>query len=79
VAEVRQVEQRFGFEHRFGFESRHDHRLGRLERRHHELKEFKRLVAEYDAKHPEVKVKVVGDIVDDKITAAIRAAAFPMW
>jgi multiple sugar transport system substrate-binding protein len=43
----------------------------------HELKEFKRLVAEYDAKHPEVTVKVVGDIVDDKITAAIRSGNVP--
>jgi multiple sugar transport system substrate-binding protein len=43
----------------------------------HELKEFKRLVAEYDAKHPEVKVKVVGDIVDAKIIAAIRSGKVP--
>jgi multiple sugar transport system substrate-binding protein len=43
----------------------------------HELKEFKRLVAEYDAKHPEVKVKVVGDIVDNKIIAAIRSGNVP--
>jgi multiple sugar transport system substrate-binding protein len=43
----------------------------------HELKAFKRLVAEYDAKHPEVKVKVVGDIVDAKIIAAIRSGKVP--
>jgi multiple sugar transport system substrate-binding protein len=43
----------------------------------HELKAFKRLVAEYDARHPEVKVKVVGDIVDNKILAAIRSGNVP--
>jgi multiple sugar transport system substrate-binding protein len=43
----------------------------------HELKEFKRLVAEYDTQHPEVKVNVVGDIVDNKIIAAIRSGKVP--
>lgn len=43
----------------------------------HELKEFKKVVAEYDAKHPEVEVKVVGGIVDDKILAAIRSGNVP--
>jgi multiple sugar transport system substrate-binding protein len=43
----------------------------------HELKVFKRLVAEYDAKHPEVNVNVVGDINDDKIIAAIRGGNVP--
>jgi multiple sugar transport system substrate-binding protein len=38
-----------------------------------ELKAFKGVVAEYDNKHPEVTVKVVGGINDDKITAAIRS------
>src|ERR671931_933673 len=33
----------------------------------HELAVFKRLVSEYDKNHPEVRVKVVGDIVDNKI------------
>jgi multiple sugar transport system substrate-binding protein len=43
----------------------------------HELRVFKQLVAEYDAKHPEVKVDVVGDINDDKIIAAIRSGNVP--
>ena len=43
----------------------------------HELKVFKQVVAEYDRKHPEVTVKVVGDIVDTKITAAIRSGTAP--
>jgi multiple sugar transport system substrate-binding protein len=43
----------------------------------HELKAFKRLVAEYDAQHPEVNVKVVGDIDDNKIIAAIRSGNVP--
>ena len=38
-----------------------------------ELREFKKVVAEYDAKHADVNVKVVGGINDDKIIAAIRA------
>ncbi len=43
----------------------------------HELKVFKGVVAEYDRKHPEVKIKVVGDIVDTKILAAIRSGNVP--
>jgi len=43
----------------------------------HELTEFKKVVAEYDAKHPEVNVKVVGGIVDDKIFAALRSGNVP--
>src|SRR5919197_832538 len=43
----------------------------------HELKVFKQVVAEYDRKHPDVTVKVVGDIVDTKITAAIRSGTAP--
>jgi multiple sugar transport system substrate-binding protein len=43
----------------------------------HELAAFKRLVAEYDKKHDDVKVKVVGDINDDKIIAAIRSGNVP--
>jgi multiple sugar transport system substrate-binding protein len=42
-----------------------------------ELKEFKKIVAEYDSKHSDVKVKVVGGINDDKITAAIRSGNVP--
>ena len=42
-----------------------------------ELKAFKSIVAEYDKKHPEVNVKVVGGINDDKITAAIRSGNVP--
>jgi multiple sugar transport system substrate-binding protein len=42
-----------------------------------ELKEFKGVVAEYDAKHPEVQVKVVGSINDTKITNAIRSGNPP--
>src|SRR5207253_450058 len=38
-----------------------------------ELKAFKGVVAEYDSKHSDVTVKVVGGINDDKITAAIRS------
>ena len=38
-----------------------------------ELNEFKKVVAEYDKARPNVEVKVVGNISDDKITAAIRA------
>src|SRR4051812_49795617 len=36
-----------------------------------ELKVFKQIVSEYDRKHPEVTVKVVGGINDDKITAGV--------
>src|SRR2546423_2976697 len=43
----------------------------------HELAVFKSVVAEYDANHPEVKIKVVGDIVDTKILAAIRSGNVP--
>src|SRR5919202_5294675 len=42
-----------------------------------ELKEFKSIIAEYDAKHPDVTVKVVGGINDDKITSAIRSGNVP--
>src|SRR5256714_12888219 len=42
-----------------------------------ELKEFKGVVAEYDAKHPEVQVTVVGSINDTKITNAIRSGNAP--
>src|SRR5438270_987532 len=42
-----------------------------------ELKEFKGVVAEYDAKHPDVQVKVVGSINDTKITNAIRSGNPP--
>ena len=43
----------------------------------HELRVFKQVAAEYDKKHPEVTVKVVGDITDTKITAAIRSGTAP--
>ena len=43
----------------------------------HELTEFKKVVAEYDQKHPDVNVKVVGGINDDKIIAAIRSGNVP--
>src|SRR5919201_837177 len=43
----------------------------------HELKAFKSLVAEYNAKHPKIHVKVVGDINDTKIVAAIRSGTAP--
>src|SRR3989440_7683146 len=42
-----------------------------------ELKEFKGVVSEYDAKHPDVQVKVVGSINDTKITNAIRSGNPP--
>src|SRR5438034_1255496 len=42
-----------------------------------ELKAFKGVVAEYDNKHSDVTVKVVGGINDDKITAAIRSGKVP--
>jgi len=42
-----------------------------------ELKATKAVIAEYDKKHPEVTVKVVGGINDDKITAAIRSGKVP--
>jgi ABC-type glycerol-3-phosphate transport system substrate-binding protein len=37
-----------------------------------ELSVFKKIVAEYDKKHPEVSISVVGGIDDPKIVAAIR-------
>jgi ABC-type glycerol-3-phosphate transport system substrate-binding protein len=43
----------------------------------HELKEFKKVVAEYDAKNADVEVNVVGGINDDKILAALRAGNAP--
>jgi multiple sugar transport system substrate-binding protein len=42
-----------------------------------ELNEFKKVVAEYDAKNPNVEVKVVGSINDDKIIAALRSGNAP--
>ncbi len=42
-----------------------------------ELKVFKSVAAEYDAKHPNVVVDVVGGINDNKIVAAIRAGNAP--
>src|SRR5436305_7702261 len=42
-----------------------------------ELKEFKGVVSEYDAKHSDVNVKVVGSINDTKITNAIRSGNAP--
>src|SRR5947208_3167229 len=42
-----------------------------------ELGEFKKVVAEYDSAHPDVTVKVVGSINDDKITNAIRSGNPP--
>jgi multiple sugar transport system substrate-binding protein len=42
-----------------------------------ELSEFKKVVAEYDKKHADVSVKVVGGINDDKITSAIRSGKVP--
>jgi multiple sugar transport system substrate-binding protein len=38
-----------------------------------ELSEFKKVVQEYDAKHADVDIKVVGGINDDKIIASLRA------
>src|SRR5512132_81465 len=42
-----------------------------------ELNGFKKIVTEYDKNHPDVNVKVVGGINDDKITAAIRSGNVP--
>jgi multiple sugar transport system substrate-binding protein len=42
-----------------------------------ELSVFKKVVAEYDAKHPEVTVSIVGGINDNKIVSAIRAGNAP--
>jgi multiple sugar transport system substrate-binding protein len=43
----------------------------------HELKEFQKVVAEYDQKRPNVEVKVVGGINDDKIISALRTSSGP--
>jgi multiple sugar transport system substrate-binding protein len=43
----------------------------------HELKEFQKVVAEYDQKNKDVEVKVVGGIDDTKILAALRAGNAP--
>ncbi len=43
----------------------------------HELKAFKSLVDEYNAKHSDIHVRVVGDINDTKIVAAIRSGTAP--
>jgi multiple sugar transport system substrate-binding protein len=43
----------------------------------HELKAFQSLVNEYNAKHKKIHVKVVGDINDTKIIAAIRSGTAP--
>jgi multiple sugar transport system substrate-binding protein len=42
-----------------------------------ELNEFKKVAAEYDQKNPQVTVKVVGGINDDKIIASLRAGNAP--
>ena len=42
-----------------------------------ELGVFKKVVAEYDQKHPEVTIDVVGGIDDNKIVAAIRSGNAP--
>ena len=43
----------------------------------HELTVFKQVAAEYDRNHPDVKLKVVGGIDDNKIVAAIRSGTAP--
>ncbi len=43
----------------------------------HELKEFEKVVAEYDQKNTNVDIDVVGGISDDKIIAAIRSGNVP--
>jgi len=43
----------------------------------HELGVFKKVVAEYDRNHADVTVTVVGNINDNKITAAIRSGNVP--
>src|SRR4051812_38699659 len=43
----------------------------------HELIEFKKVVAEYDKKNPQVDVEVVGGINDNKIIAALRSGNAP--
>jgi multiple sugar transport system substrate-binding protein len=42
-----------------------------------ELSEFKKVVADYDKARPNVEVKVVGSVSDDKSLAAIRAGRVP--
>jgi multiple sugar transport system substrate-binding protein len=42
-----------------------------------ELGVFKSVVSEYDQKHPDVQIKVVGGINDDKIVAGIRSGKVP--
>ena len=42
-----------------------------------ELREFKGVVSEYDRKHSDVEIKVVGSINDTKITNAIRSGQGP--
>jgi multiple sugar transport system substrate-binding protein len=42
-----------------------------------ELSAFKKIAAEYDKNHPEVTIKVVGGINDDKIIAALRGGNAP--
>ena len=42
-----------------------------------ELREFKGVVSEYDRKHSDVQIKVVGSIDDTKITNAIRSGQAP--
>src|SRR5919204_1667134 len=43
----------------------------------HELTTFKQVAAEYDRAHPEIALKVVGGIDDNKIVAAIRSGTAP--
>ncbi len=43
----------------------------------HELTSFQKLIAEYNASHKDVSVKVVGGIDDNKIVAAIRSGTAP--
>jgi multiple sugar transport system substrate-binding protein len=43
----------------------------------HELTSFKKLIDEYNRNHPNVSVKVVGGIDDNKIVAAIRSGTAP--
>src|SRR5919198_1760171 len=43
----------------------------------HELTSFKKLIDEYNRNHPDVSVKVVGGIDDNKIVAAIRSGTAP--
>jgi multiple sugar transport system substrate-binding protein len=43
----------------------------------HELTSFQKLVNEYNKNHPNVSVKVVGGIDDNKIVAAIRSGTAP--